>query len=215
MSELYVSSVSPWAPGVITSEDWDLWKKNEKEITQAKESPKLEFTDPLFRRRLSQISKMTVQVVHDLIEKNPEAVNYKQVFVSFRGEIEREFSINEGIIEDTEIMPAGFSLSVFNTPIALATLSLKLKSGYSVIYPSKENFISALQGAVAPVLCGAEENIIFIYADEYVPSEYGNLQPVPNEPLAFAAVVSSKKINNAVLLKEFPNTPVDFLRMFL
>ena len=33
MSELYVSSVSPWAPGVITSEDWDLWKKNEKEIT--------------------------------------------------------------------------------------------------------------------------------------------------------------------------------------
>ncbi|MBQ1180694.1 MAG: hypothetical protein IIX63_01130, partial [Treponema sp.] len=77
------------------------------------------------------------------------------------------------------------------------------------------NFISALQGAVAPVLCGAEENIIFIYADEYVPSEYGNLQPVSNEPLAFAAIISSKQIENSVLLDDFPKTPKDFLRKFL
>lgn len=215
MSELYVSNVSPWAPGVNTPEDWDLWKKKEKEITQAKESPKLEFTDPLFRRRLSQISKMTVQVVHDLIQKVPEAVNFKQVFVSFRGEIEREFSINQGIIEDKEIMPAGFSLSVFNTPIALATLSLNLKKGYSVIYPSKENFVSALQGAVAPVLCGAEESIIFVYADEYVPNVYGDLQPEKNEPFAFATVISSKKNSNSVKLDEFSESPIEFLRKYL
>lgn len=215
MSELYISNICPWAPGVNTPEDWDLWKNNKKEIIPAKESPKLEFTDPLFRRRLSQISKMTVQVVHDLIQKNPEAANYKQVFVSFRGEIEREFTINEGIIEDTEIMPAGFSLSVFNTPIALATLSLKLKSGYSVIYPSKENFISALQGAVAPVLCGAEENIIFIYADEYVPSVYGKLQPAKNEPFAFATVISSKQNSNSVKLDEFSESPSEFLKKYL
>ena len=104
-----------------------------------KEKPKLEFADPLFKRRLSQITRMTVQVLHDLVEEFPSAREYKQVFVSFRGEIEREFTINRGIIQDGEILPAGFSLSVFNAPIAAATLCLKLKSGYSVIYPSKEN----------------------------------------------------------------------------
>ena len=51
--------------------------------------------------------------------------------------------------------------------------------------------------------------------EEYVPSEYGNLQPVPNEPLAFAAVISSKQIEKSVLLDDFPKTPKDFLRKFL
>ena len=43
---------------------------------------------------------MTVQVVHNLLEEshiNPET---KIVFISLRGEIEREFTINKGLIED-------------------------------------------------------------------------------------------------------------------
>ena len=154
-----------------------------------KEKPKLEFADPLFKRRLSQITRMTVQVLHDLVEEFPSAREYKQVFVSFRGEIEREFTINRGIIQDGEILPAGFSLSVFNAPIAAATLCLKLKSGYSVIYPSKENFRDALYAAASPVLCGSEKNVVLVYADEYVPDEYGALQPAQNKPFAFACVL--------------------------
>ena len=176
MSEIFVSNLHEWQPSP----------------ENPKEKPKLEFADPLFKRRLSQITRMTIQVLHDLIEEVPETANYKQVFVSFRGEIEREFTINRGIIEDTEILPAGFSLSVFNTPIAAATLSLQLKAGYSVIYPSRNNFNSAFLGAVAPVLCGSEEKIIFVYADEYVPDEYGEHQPKDNIPFAFACLVSKE-----------------------
>ena len=186
MSKIYISKLHTWN----ASPD------------NPKEKPKLEFADPLFKRRLSQITRMTIQVLHDLIEEVPDAVNYKQVFVSFRGEIEREFTINRGIIEDNEILPAGFSLSVFNAPIAAASLSLQLKAGYSVIYPSKNNFDSAFKGAVAPVLCGSEEKIIFIYADEYVPDEYGIHQPEKNEAMALACIISADKTGKEINFAE-------------
>lgn len=188
------------------------WKASSE---NPKEKPKLEFADPLFKRRLSQITRMTIQVVHDLLEAVPEAKDCKQVFVSFRGEIEREFTINQGIIEDTEILPAGFSLSVFNTPIAATSLSLGLKSGYSVIYPSKNDFAAGFTGAAAPVLAGSEEKVIFVYADEYVPDCYGDLQPENNEAMAFACVLSSKKVEGAVEvqnLSAFAESPVEFIK---
>lgn len=200
MKDFFVSNVHKWQP----------LKENPKE------KPKLEFADSLFKRRLSQITRMTIQVLHDLLIEAPNAKDYKQVFVSFRGEIEREFTINKGIIEDSEILPAGFSLSVFNTPIASATLCLGLKAGYSVIYPSKNNFYASLSGAASPILCGSEENVILVYADEYVPEQYGFLLPKDNEPLAFACILSGKKLDNSVKInldecKESLKNPLDFL----
>ena len=124
MKELYISDISKWAPGLADDENlWQKWARGDAQtkIEQIKESPKLEYTDPLFRRRLSQITKMTVHVIHKLLEKANISPETKLVFISLRGEIEREFTINKGIIEDGMILPAGFSLSVFNTPISSFT----------------------------------------------------------------------------------------------
>ena len=170
MKSFYLSNVTAWAPGLgDDGKLWQAWANNQAQIEQIKESPKLEYTDPLFRRRLSQITKMTVHVVHNLLETSHVNPETKIVFISLRGEIEREFTINKGLIEDGIILPAGFSLSVFNTPISSATLAFGLKGGYSVIYPSKNNFVDALKTAVAPVLAGTEKEIILVYADELVP----------------------------------------------
>ena len=101
MNKIYLSDISPWAPGLTDDESaWADWAQEKKEIEIIKESPKLEYTDPLFKRRLSQISKMTIQVVHNLLGKTNVDKNIKIVFVSLRGEIEREFTINKGLIED-------------------------------------------------------------------------------------------------------------------
>lgn len=208
MKKLYISDVCAWAPGLYDdAENWKAWKEGKMEISAIKESPKLEYTDPLFRRRLSQITKMTVHVIHNLLEKTganknaagPDSGSGTNIsketkinFISLRGEIEREFTINKSLIEDGAILPAGFSLSVFNTPVASATLAFGLKGGYTVIFPSKGNFDSALKNAVAPVLAGTEEKIILVYADEFVPDYYGDKRPEQNIPFAFAAVVSAE-----------------------
>ncbi len=219
MKSFYLSNVTAWAPGLNDDTSlWEKWANDEAQIEQIKESPKLEYTDPLFRRRLSQITKMTVHVVHNLLEKSHVNPETKIVFISLRGEIEREFTINKGLIEDGMILPAAFSLSVFNTPISSATLAFGLKGGYSVIYPSKNNFADALKTAVAPVLAGTEKEIILVYADELVPEVYGDKRPAENIPLAFAGIISSEKKENCLSFDDFSNiskSPVEFLKYVL
>lgn len=219
MNKFYISNVTAWAPGLTDDiSAWKEWANDNAVIEQIKESPKLEYTDPLFRRRLSQITKMTVHVVHSLLEKTNINKETKIVFVSLRGEIEREFTINKGLIEDGMILPAGFSLSVFNTPISSATLAFGLKGGYSVIYPSKNNFADAFKTAVAPVLAGTEKEIIFVYADELVPELYQDKRPEENIPLAFACVISSESKENGIEFDDFSNlekSPSKFLKYLL
>lgn len=217
--DVFLKDIAVWAPGLEDDEEaLKKWTDGEIEILREKVSPKLEYTDPLFRRRLSQISKMTVHVVHKLLEKTDFNRETKIVFVSLRGEIEREFTINQGLIEDNDILPAGFSLSVFNTPVALATLAFKLQGGYSVIYPSKNDFMQGLKTAVAPLLAGTEEQIVLVYADELVPEVYGDKIPSDNTPLAFAALLSSKdgkSLAGKLELVFGACTPSEFLKSLL
>ncbi|MBR1911632.1 MAG: beta-ketoacyl synthase chain length factor [Treponema sp.] len=196
MKELFISNPFCWAPGISTAEEWAEWKNGTRHIQCTEESPSIDFTAPVFRRRLSQLTKMTIQVVHDAVQVY-DCTNIKQVFVSQRGEIKREYTINEKLITEQEVSPSAFSLSVFNAPIALASIACHLKSGYSVMFPSGNNFSDALDAACAPLLCKDETDILFIYADELVPECYGALRPTENEPLAFAAVISSQKRNDS------------------
>ena len=214
MSEVFISKPVMWAPGLEADpEKWEKWLTGAAEIEKSKAAPKLEYTDPMFRRRLSQISKMTVHVIHDFSEKYGLDKETKVIFVSLRGEIAREFSINQGIIEEKTILPAGFSLSVFNTPVALAAIAFGLTGGYSAIYPSKGDFSSALKTALAAVKSGNEKEVLLVYADELVPECYG----VDSIPLSFAALLSCEKAGNNVEFDDIveEKTPEAFLKRLL
>ena len=186
-----VSHLAAWAPGIGSYNDWEKWATGALHIERTNASPKLEYTDMLFRRRLSQISKMTVQVVHDVLEKAPHAQALKQVFISLRGELVREFAVSKMLVTEHALLPAHFSLSVFNTPIALATIALGLRAGYTAIYPAQGNFCAAFHGACAPLFSGSERELMLVYADELAPAEYGALGAAAYEPLAFAAILSN------------------------
>jgi hypothetical protein len=185
--EVFVERLSAWAPGINGNAEWQEWAKGTRFIAASNESPALDFTTPVFQRRLSQLTRMTIQVLHDIMPLE----NVKTVFVSFRGEITAQYKINRMLIEDRELKPATFSLSVFNTAPAEASIALGLTSGYTAIYPG--NFRDGFLAAAAPVLCGGAHGgrkIALVYADEYGPPEYGTLCPRAHLPLAFAALLS-------------------------
>ena len=180
-------------------------------------APKLEWTEAIFRRRLSQLTKMTVQVVHDIFFDGTLDKNTKLVFVSFRGELEREFKVNKTLIQEESILPAAFSLSVFNAAIAQATIALGLKGGYTCVFPSGADFASGVLSAAAPVLAqGGDAKTVLVYADENVPDYYKEFLKGPNEPLAFAALLSSQKTDNSVELdlEKIPRSPREFVQAF-
>lgn len=191
-----------------------VWEPPADDLSAA---PKLEWTEPIFRRRLSQLTKMTVQVVHDLFSDGTLDKNTKLVFLSFRGELEREFKVNKTLIEEESILPAAFSLSVFNAAIAQATIALGLKGGYTCVFPSGADFASGVLSAAAPVLAqGGDAKIVLVYADENVPDYYKNFLQGPNEPLAFATLLSSQKTDNSVELdlEKIPRSPREFVQAF-
>ena len=218
---LFASSTSAWAPGVSTPSNapdrWQLWKDGLVKITDDKLSPKLEFTDALFRRRLSHLTRMTIQVLHDVLAKRADCTGCKVAFVSLRGEIARELSVNKMLFEEHAILPAAFSLSVFNAAPAAATIALGLHGGYSAIFPSQGNFRAALLAACAPVCSHEVDKLLLVYADEKIPDCYAPFAPRDSRPLSFATVLSAQEREGSVELDtdNLPGTPETFLRMII
>jgi hypothetical protein len=191
-NDIYIERFSAWAPGISNFDEWNEWVSGTRTIQSCTASPELKFTDSMFRRRLSQISKMTIQVVHDLL---PVKDDTKMIFLSLRGELSKQYSINRMVIEDNTLMPAAFSLSVFNAPIALTSMALGLKGGYSAIYPGKNSFASGFNTAQAALLQGSNNELVLVYADEAIPPEYAGIHTNNSFPFAFG-----------ILLKRTPGT---------
>lgn len=163
-------------------------------------APKLPYAPMLFKRRLSALTKMTSEVLHALLEKDPDAKYYKDYFASNRGELSRQFAINKSLLIDGEISPASFSLSVFNTPIAQAAILLGLKAGYTVISAASNNIGDMLLAAGAAVKCGDEKKVVFIYADEGIPDVYNGCKNTAGRSGAFSCVVSGEYGCNSIAL---------------
>ena len=216
--ELFITRLSAWAPGVENPGEWDEWAQGIRQISSGTKGPQISFADPMLRRRMSQISKMTVQVIHDLM---PLKEGTKVFFVSFRGEISRHFQLNKMLIEEKSLMPAAFSLSVFNAPVALASITLGLRGGYTALYPTENNpFATCLAAAKAALLGSTAEEIAFVYADEEAPPEYGTELSLPT---AFGLVLSEHQQCESPCSFPVPlssveggeDAPLDFLRRIL
>ncbi|MDR0502301.1 MAG: beta-ketoacyl synthase chain length factor [Treponema sp.] len=215
-NDICVTRLSAWAPGIGGREEWNEWALGKRDILPDKKGPDIAFTDSLFRRRLSQISRMTIQVIRDLL---PVSEDTKIIFLSFRGEITKQFQINKTLIEEGGISPAVFSLSVFNAPVALAAMALKLKGGYCAVYPDNNSFSSGLKAAQAALLCGPAREIILVYADEKGPDEYDSLS-AGNIPAAFGLLLSRNRVQDTAFkagLSQFINEddPLAFLKQLL
>jgi len=215
----YITRLCAWAPGVENPGEWEEWAQSKRDISSGTQGPAIAFTDSLFRRRLSQISKMTIQVVHGLL---PVGENTKILFVSFRGELSRQFQINKMLIEEKSLMPAAFSFSVFNAPVALASIALGLKGGYSALYPGNNSFSAGLSAAEASFVSGASfpsetQELIFVYADEQAPSEYERCFKACPLPLAFAFLLTREPQSLSVPLSSLKgsDSPLDFLRLLI
>jgi len=212
-NEIYISRFSAWAPGIENAREWEEWAQGRREMRCASESPRIEFTNSMFRRRLSQISKMTIQVVHDLLPVKEET---KMLFLSFRGELSRQFTVNKMHIENGSFLPAAFSFSVFNAPLASASIALGLKGGYTALFPINNSIKAGLMAADAMLNTGSADELVFVYADEEVPEEYSCLVPEPLPPFAFSLLLSRKPCSSSTIYsmdkKEiYPNDFLKFL----
>ncbi|MCL1889286.1 MAG: beta-ketoacyl synthase chain length factor [Desulfovibrionaceae bacterium] len=215
---IHVAKFYAWTPGLYEFAHWREWALGLRSPSIPEEGgeaagPDLSFTPPIFRRRLSLISRMTVRVAHELL---PFSARARIFFLSLRGEIGQQFKISCAFLQEGLVRPAPFSHSVFNTPVAMASIALGLTAGYTALYPGEGGFYAGFQAAAAPLLAGDAEESVLIYADEAAPEEYGRLCPPDNLPLAFGVALSRAEGRELAWdgrnRADFFGTPKNFLR---
>ena len=184
--ELYINRWAYWAPPADN---------------QAA-SPSLDYVSPLLKRRLSQLTRMTIEVVHQVLDAAPET---PLVFVSSGGESARQLQVDRMLIEDGGILPAPFSLSVFNASPAMATIALCMKGGYTALYPAGNILEEAFACGAAPIMAGETESVILVVADQQLPAEYKAIAEPEDDisPYAAAFVLSSVKQEGSVPVDSF------------
>ena len=185
--ELYINRRAYWAPPADN---------------QAA-APPLDYVSPLLKRRLSQLTRMTIEVVHQVLVAAPES---GLVFVSSGGESARQLQVDRMLIEDGVILPAPFSLSVFNASPAMATIALGMKGGYTALFPAGDMFREGLAYGAAPIMAGETESAILVFADQQLPAEYMAIAEPGDKvsPYAAAFVLSSVKQNGSVAIELHP-----------
>ncbi len=202
-----VDSFSLWAPGLESKDDWFGWVEGRQEIADSPESPKITFASPIATRRFSQLTKMTCWMVEHL--KLDTDILF---FTSVRGEIDVQYKINSAFAKDNGVMPALFTLSVFNTAPAEATILLGSKVPYSPVYSGFDNVIRNLVTVgCAPLKTGRMKSAMLIYAEERVPDEYRNNITAPILPPMCIGV----KVSGPGAMDDFPGQSLCDQRSFV
>ncbi len=157
--------------------------------TEAMPKPDVSFVPMLTRRRLSSLSRMVVYT-SDKISRDDNGnilPPCKVTFASQYGEIAQQLKIAEILIDTGKVSPSHFSSSVFNTPVANATILEKNTAGYSAVYGGRNAFCDGLADCLAAMQIESAVDRSFIFADELIPETYAPIAGVPY-PNAVCAV---------------------------
>ena len=175
--------------------DWEEWSSGRRDIELSEAAPALGHLPTLFKRRLSQLSRMVLHVGHELSQGRHEI---KVVFASAYGEIGQQVKLTASLLDSGEIAPSVFSFSVFNAPVALLSIAEANTDGNVALSAGAASFESGLLEALARQKHADCGKVLFIAADELVPMPFRELAPSGNVPYALGLLLRKEPDAGAV-----------------
>jgi hypothetical protein len=123
-------------------------------------------------RRMSELTKITVDHSISMIDKNP--VDHI-IFVSRQGELYQSTSLI-GMIKDNEVLsPMKFSQSVHNTSVGQLTTILKKNISTISIGVDKDYFKAGLKMVYSYLCKNPEKKVLLVLSDISVPKQFTHL----------------------------------------
>lgn len=202
---VYILDWTAWSPGISAVDEWAQWAAGERSLEKTAVSPPIGHVEPMFKRRFSQLTRMTLHVGHRILAAHP---GIKTAFASVYGEINQQYKITTALLEAGEVSPANFSLSVFNTPVGALSIVEKNSAGYVTCFPGPDCFRQGMLETATAVLSGADSLRLFICADELLPESYWPLVECVPVPHALALLVSASAGTGSGAIQ----VPLDSLR---
>jgi len=171
--QLDIARYCAWAPGVESMADWQRWAHAEQPIADDG-SPAVEFLPPLFRRRLSRVSRMALQVAHDCVGVERDLPT---VFCSRHGELTRTVELLQDQLRGEPLSPTAFSMSVHNTAAGLYTIASGNTAPSNAVAAMADSLPVALVDAAAAIASGRIKRIMVVVAEEPASAPYRAFLP--------------------------------------
>lgn len=160
---------------------WRAWPLGDGSDSNA---PDVSFVPMMLRRRLSRLSRLVLATgrFEGLADGVPT------VLATRHGEIGRTTGILQQIASGELVSPAAFSLSVHNSAVGLDSLIRKDRTTGTVVSAGLSTLAMGLVEAISELQSGAPV-VRFIYADECVPSQFGELVDGQQGEIAIAMIL--------------------------
>lgn len=162
------------------------------------------FLPPLKRRRLSNLSRMSLRLAHMVA---PDYQGYC-VFGSQHGELVTTQGLLESIVQGDIVSPAGFSASVHNTAVGLHSINCQNRYPCTSIAAGIDTLAMCFMETAALLNSGEAKEVLLVCADDAVPEDLAGFV-TDNVMQGFAAVVKSSEsgADNKITLEQFNQIP--------
>ena len=151
-----------------TKEDWQKYFDGIKDI-DLECKPDVSFLPPMFRRKLSPLNRM-IFCTSNLLSCETSFNNIPFVFSSRHGELDLSLKLINSILQKNPMSPAGFSMSVHNSPAGLYSIHNKNTQATTAIAAAEDSLKMAFIEAQAQLL--ANPMVLLCYADTPMPDVY-------------------------------------------
>ncbi|OOF70737.1 beta-ketoacyl synthase chain length factor [Rodentibacter caecimuris] len=169
---------------ILSTSDWLLgeehWEKQAKSWDDFQ--PKLTFLPPIKRRRLSDSARLFFEAAWNLI--STAEANIPVVYASNNSEINRSFGLWHTLLQEGNVSPTSFSLSVHNALVGQWSEFRQVTAETVSITARRDNLESAL--LEAHLLLNDGYSRVLVVAAESPLLDCYNVNPVYRQPFAYA-----------------------------
>ncbi|MBS0545680.1 MAG: beta-ketoacyl synthase chain length factor [Proteobacteria bacterium] len=168
---------------------WTSWNIDTTSSDQGAEPKPVDFSfvDPLLRRRLSQLARMSLKVAHDCSRDLPRM---HFVYASRHGELKRTTDMLSDLAAGETLSPTAFSLSVLNASAGIFSMLRHDTAPATAISAGASTFGFGLLEAGLQLAAKPNIPVLFVYADEPAPAVYGGVAADTGPAHAVAVLLS-------------------------
>ncbi len=177
-----------WSPGIDTPSKWNSFFAGQVNF-DFDQLPDVNFLPPLFRRKLTPLSRMVFATVNQLADQAP-LKNAPIIFASRHGELDISIDLINAEINNTPLSPAKFSFSVHNSPAGLLSIHYQNTAPTNALAAGKKTLQMSL--IEAENILNEWDNCLLIYADLPLVETYKEFRDEEEFPICLVLHLNKK-----------------------
>lgn len=199
-----------WTPGASTIDEWQKFLMENKPVTSSLK-PDVSFLPPMFRRKLSPLTRMVFSTAHSLEQQNGP-IDAPVVLATRHGELDLSIDLINAELSDSPLSPAKFSMSVHNSPVGFLSIQSRNTNPNTAISAGARTLEMGLLESIA--MLKEYRQCLLIYADESLSKVYDQYKDEQSFPICLAILLDKNAAETEVIFSNKKLQALQFIKHF-